>query len=114
MTEEDRLRIFSRDSYTCQECGATPGVGGLQIAHRIRQGKGKKNGTVKWIKSELFQRTLFIYSDKWIKKNIIDHPDNLVTTCSLKCNAKMNIFFNPVKRDKLLNQIIKKVLEGAA
>lgn len=108
MTEEDRLRIFSRDGYKCQECGATPGISGLQIAHRIRKGKG----SIQWISNELILKNIYGASDKFIRDYIINHPDNLVTTCSLKCNGKQNIFFNPVKRDKLLNQIIKKVLKN--
>lgn len=106
MNAEDRLNIFTRDNFTCQQCGKTLGINGLQIAHRIKQGNGSEENIRKYI----FYNHNLTMTLSWIRKNIINHPDNLVTTCCLKCNDKQNIFFKPVERDRLLKQIIDKVL----
>ena len=108
----DRMSIFVNDFFTCQVCGRQPGVENLQIAHRIRQGqKGGNNGTVNAVRKLLFKKTGEIFSTKRIMDEIIDNPKNLVTTCSLKCNAAVNIFFRKVDSEKLLEEIISEILE---
>ena len=91
MNEIDRYRIFIRDMFTCKRCNKRfhGWQGKLQIAHRIKQGEGSIN----WIRGELRKRGID-KSDKWIEDKIIDHPDNVVTVCSLTCNDSFNIFYN--------------------
>ena len=99
MTPETRNYVLMRDCYTCQRCGKNVYISQLQIAHRIKSGKG----TLNHIKKNFSVDKM---TDKDIKENIIDHPLNLVTTCSLRCNDSFNVFNNPVERDKLLNKIM--------
>ena len=107
MNEIDRYRIFIRDMFTCQNCGKrfSGWQGKLQIAHRIKQGEG----TLDWIEGELEKRSC-TRSRKWIQDNIIDHPDNTVTACSLACNDSFNLFYNRIEADKLLDKILNNVL----
>lgn len=66
----DRLDIFERDGFRCV-CGKSVyAYGTPQLAHRLPQRKHliKKYG-----------------------KDIIHHPVNLVSTCSLKCNASVSV-----------------------
>jgi hypothetical protein len=104
VNETDRYRIFIRDMFTCQQCGKRVGTRG-QIAHRIRQGVN----TTEWIKMKLFLEG-YEKSEKWIKDHIIDHPHNTVTTCCLACNGKMDITFNRIESEALLNRILDNVL----
>lgn len=105
MTEDDYKSIVVRDVFNCQQCGMTVNYDNCQLAHRIKSG----SGSVKYIENYLQSKQIY-KSKKFIQDTILSHPDNLVTTCSLKCNDKCNIFFNPVKRDELLENILKKVL----
>lgn len=102
--QESREQILARDLYTCQRCWMAPGIENLQIAHRIKQG----SGSIKHI--QLFWK---IYFDRYISKNyaeeILHHPLNLVTTCSESCNSSFNIFFSPVKVEKLLKRIYEEL-----
>ena len=103
----NREEIFCRDFYTCRVCGKPARYyNSAQIAHCIKQGKGSEDYIMSFIWNE-YQKDR---SRKWIRDNIINHPDNLKLTCSLKCNDRCNIFNNPVEREKLLKSIIKKVL----
>jgi len=82
---ELRETIFARDNWTCQACGGLARVHGTpQLAHRIS--KSKMN--------------LRKYGEA-----IINHPLNLVTVCSSRCNDAVNIGFNPEKVKDLLRQI---------
>ena len=104
-----RQEIFCRDFYTCRVCSKPARYyNSAQIAHCIKQGKGSEDYIMSFIQSE-FNKDV---SRKWIRDNIINHPDNLKLTCSLKCNDRCNIFNNPVEREKLLKSIIKKVLNS--
>lgn len=107
MNEIDRYRIFIRDMFTCQKCGKrfSGWQGNLQIAHRIKQGEG----TLDWIEGEIERRSC-TRSRKWIQDNIIDHPYNTVTACSLACNDSFNLFYNRIEADKLLDKILNNVL----
>lgn len=70
MDDEKRLEIFERDSFTCI-CGCSVMAHGTpQLAHRIPQRK------------HLFRK---------FGAEIIHHPINLVSTCSLECNASVSI-----------------------
>lgn len=93
--------VMIRDFYTCQNCGKTPSAYGLQIAHRIKQGKGSE----KYIKSWL-EKKGYDWTAKQIRDSIIDHPLNVCCACSLTCNDAMNIFFKPEAVEELLNKIM--------
>jgi 5-methylcytosine-specific restriction endonuclease McrA len=78
----DRIELFERDSWQCQVCGGpltTP-----QLAHRIGQRK----------------QFLKLYGSQ-----IIHHPLNLVSVCSLKCNAHVDISNRPADIADLVRQI---------
>ena len=100
----DRYGIFARDFFTCQRCGSAPGIKGLQIAHRIKQGVG----TEKYIK-QYTDRMGYNFTKTYIVKKIINHPYNLVTTCSLKCNDSFNIFNKTVEMNILIDKILKQL-----
>jgi hypothetical protein len=99
-----RISIFSRDFYTCQKCGKNKDMSQLQVAHRIRQGKGSE----KYIK-EFTDKLGLDLSKTFIRENIINHESNMTTTCSLECNASFNIFFKPLERDALLLRILEQL-----
>lgn len=63
---ETQVKVFVRDDWKCVVCGRP----GNQCAHILPQDKLHiaKYGT-----------------------EIIHHPENLLTTCSLKCNSKVEI-----------------------
>lgn len=82
---EQRAEIFKRDCYTCQHCRSSIfEYGTPQLAHRVAQTKAnlKKYG-----------------------KAVIHHPLNMVSACSLECNAAMNIGMNPGKVMSLVREI---------
>jgi 5-methylcytosine-specific restriction endonuclease McrA len=80
----DRVDIFERDEWTCQVCGNSLTAGTPQLAHRIGQ------------------RKMFL---KMYGKEIIHHPTNLVSVCSLECNAKVDISNRPEEVKKLVEEI---------
>lgn len=94
---DNYYKVMVRDNFTCQICGNTPGMSGLQLAHKIRQG----SGTEKMISDRAG------HTKKYVRDKIINHQDNLVTVCSLKCNDACNIYFNDVEREKLLTELLK-------
>lgn len=106
MIDPDKyLSILERDNFTCQECGKKfQATGSVQLAHRIKKGKGSENYVLKFYYQNFGQSISLKMA-----REILNHPDNLVSVCSLKCNDRQNIFFNPVERDKLLLKIIGKV-----
>jgi len=97
MNRETRMKVIIRDMYSCQRCGKQPGLNGLQVAHRIHDGKETMAG----LKNRYPDK-----DKKWIQDNILDHPLNLVTTCSLKCNSSYNIWFNDEAVEELLTAIV--------
>ena len=102
MKKETRDYVLSRDGYICQQCRILCSPYQLQIAHRIKKGKG----TLNHIKKNFVVDNM---TDNDIKDKIIDNPMNLVTTCSLRCNDSMNIFYKPVERDSLIKKIIESL-----
>jgi len=103
MTPDQRERIISRDFWTCQRCGATPDPSRLQVAHRMHQGKS----TEKYINKILIREHGEYKTMTWIRNNIVDHPLNCVTTCSLECNGSFNVLFKPVECKKVLDSILE-------
>jgi 5-methylcytosine-specific restriction endonuclease McrA len=103
MNRETRMKVIIRDMYTCQVCGKQPSLTGLQIAHRIKSGKGTEK-YIQFFLESVCHKELFL---KEIREQIIDHPKNLVTTCSLRCNDACNIFNNQVERDKLIIELLQ-------
>lgn len=97
MNKDIRMYVIVRDMFSCQRCGKQPSLNGLQIAHRIHNGKESMNG----LKARYPEK-----DRKWIQDNILDHPLNLVTTCSLRCNDSYNIWFNDEAVEELLTAIV--------
>jgi hypothetical protein len=84
--QEQRLNIFIRDHWLCRVCGK-PIVGNdnlPQLAHRIAQTKAnlRKYGA-----------------------DVIHHPLNMMSVCSLRCNSACNIGNRPGEVAELINQI---------
>ena len=65
---EQREFIFARDCWICQSCGRPAREGQAQLAHVIS--KSRFN--------------LVKYGDE-----VINHPFNLKTACSLECNSRL-------------------------
>lgn len=90
--EEKRQEIFARDGYLCRECGrSVHAFGTAQLAHRIAQTKSNK------AKYGL---------------EVIHHPLNLASVCSLRCNDAQNIGFNPEACRELVEEIKKEIELG--
>ena len=80
----DRLEIFERDNFQCV-CGKSVyAYGTPQLGHVVPQ------------------RKHFL---KRYGKEIIHHPMNLVSTCSLKCNASVSIGGKPLEIAELVEKI---------
>jgi 5-methylcytosine-specific restriction endonuclease McrA len=91
--EEKRQEIFRRDFFLCTHCGLSIFRHGTpQLAHLISQGKAniEKYG-----------------------EEIIHHPMNTASTCSLYCNSRKNIGMNPEKTKELVQQITDYIIECA-
>jgi 5-methylcytosine-specific restriction endonuclease McrA len=89
---EQRAEIFKRDCYTCQHCGLSVfQYGTPQLAHLIAQTKANL---------------------KRYGKAVIHHPLNMASTCSLECNAAMNIGMNPGKVKALVREIESVIDKG--
>lgn len=87
--QEQRQEIFRRDGYTCQHCGESIyRFGTQQIAHRIGQGKANV---------------------KRYGKEVIHHPLNMASVCSLACNDAMNIGFSTKQADELAEKIKREL-----
>lgn len=87
--KDERVAIFKRDRWTCQACGRSVYIhGSPQLAHAIANTKANR---------------------KKYGSEIIDHPLNRKAVCCLKCNDKMNIGFNPVESEKLVDRILAQI-----
>ena len=93
--QEQRLEIFRRDGWVCQNCGmrlshprAVP-----QIAHILNQNK---------------------VNIKLYGKELIHHPLNLKSACGLLCNQKLSIYgkYGTIQKhvEKIQKAIDDKVL----
>lgn len=104
ITGDYRYKLFARDFFTCQACGAT-NRGQLTLAHRIKSGSGSEQ----YIKA-FIRLNYKIEASKRMIDSIIDHEYNLTTACAGRCNSLFNIFFDPMARDMLLHTIIKNII----
>jgi len=78
--------VFNRDGWRCRVCNRPVNFATAQLAHRIPQSKAmiKKYG-----------------------KEIIHHPGNLLTTCSLECNNKVQVNY-----EKRQLEIVYEIVHG--
>jgi len=98
MTERDSYRIsetkkavFERDGYRCGHCGLSIYRNGTpQCAHRIAATESNK---------------------KKYGESVVHHISNLVATCSLFCNGKINIGFKTAEAEKLADKIRDELLK---
>jgi 5-methylcytosine-specific restriction endonuclease McrA len=88
--QEIRLKIFKRDKFICQYCGKPIAYGQPQVAHQIPQRK--------------------MYLKKY-GKEIIHHPNNLKSVCSLKCNSHFDLGIKDELIKNKVQEIIKKIEE---
>jgi 5-methylcytosine-specific restriction endonuclease McrA len=89
MTSEKRLNILKRDKFICRVCGKHLGFSNQpQIAHRIKNSK----------------MYLKLYGDE-----VINHPYNLVSTCSTRCNASVDIGYKSELVKELVEKIVKDI-----
>ena len=95
--DDQKLFIYERDNWQCQVCG-NPNQSVLTIAHRIRQGKGTEKYLRKYLQTNFSKNTI---------DEIVNNPLNMCLACAGACNSKVDITFNPVKVEKLLNEILK-------
>ena len=90
--EELRQKIFERDGWKCRICGKSIYKNGVpQLAHRIGQG---------------------IQQRKKYGNEIIYHPLNMWSVCSLECNAKADITRNTIEREFLIDSILADTDKG--
>ncbi len=81
---EKKERIYYARGGVCEFCRKSVTLAECQLAHRIPKSK------------------MFL---KMFGKEVIHSADNLALTCSLKCNASVNIGSNPGAITKLLGEI---------
>jgi len=86
MNDDTRLEIFKRDGWRCKVCGRPLYVAPhRQLAHKIKQSK---------------------YNLKKYGKDVIHHPLNMVSTCCLKCNAKVDLGV----KEELIKELVDKII----
>lgn len=97
---ESKKAIFARDNWRCQfpDCDVR-GQENLQVAHRIKQGKGSEDYVMVFWYDQYGQSISRKYA-----QHIINHPFNMVASCP-QHNDAFNIFYKPEERDALLEKI---------
>ena len=85
--EEKKKRIYFNSMGQCEICRRPISLHTSQIAHKIGQTK----------------RNLKKYG-----KGVIHDEANLALVCSLKCNSKVDISFNPGEVQKVLEKIVEE------
>lgn len=85
--DDTRLYCFKRDAWRCVHCGKYLYTAPQrQLAHKIKKSK---------------------YNLKKYGAEIIHHPMNMDSTCSLSCNAKSDLGV----KDELIKHLVKKIRE---
>lgn len=101
---DTKLRIFSRDLYRCQYKGCTvSGIGRIELAHRIKQGKGSIQYIIAWVYERHHRFISHGEAEEYLHNDL-----NLVTSCR-EHNDYFNCFFDPVATESLLKKIEKKL-----
>ena len=86
--KDERVAIFKRDRWTCQACGRSVYIHGTpQLAHAIANTRQTERSTAETSRS----------------------PTEPEGRHALKCNDKMNIGFNPVESEKLVDRILAQI-----
>jgi hypothetical protein len=90
--QENRIRMMVERGCKCEVCGKQLHLGNLQLAHRIPKTKGYL---------------------KQYGKEVIHHPLNLATVCSLECNSRVLLDpkTHPIEAKELIERI-KEELHG--
>ena len=88
--KNQRLVALAKCGNVCEVCGKQLPHSNWQGAHRIAN-------------TEMNRK-------KW-GSFIIDHPENIAIVCSLGCNHKCNIGYNPGACLRLVQKIVKQELE---
>ena len=104
MNPKTRYTVAIKSNGVCI-CGKLITPDTLQIAHKIHKGKQAENHIIKY----LDRKHSKIYSRKWISDNILENPMNLVAVCSPACNDLCNLFFKPIARDELIDEIMESL-----
>ena len=86
--QENRLRLMIDRGCKCEVCGNPLHLGNLQLAHRIPKSKSYL---------------------KQYGKEVIHHPLNLATVCSLKCNDA--VLLDPKTHPIEAQELIEKIKE---
>lgn len=90
---EQWQRIYRRDRGTCQHCGKDANrIGSPQLAHVIADTKVMRK----------------IYG-----RDVLEHDMNKKLTCSLACNALVQVTNSPIERDALAADIQDAIRQGA-
>jgi len=91
--QENRIRLMVERGCKCEVCGKHLDITNLQLAHRIPQTKGylKRYG-----------------------KEVLHHPMNLATVCSLKCNdaVLLDPKTHPIEARELIEKIKEELKNG--
>jgi len=91
--QENRIRLMVERGCKCEVCGKPLHLGNLQLAHICPATKGylKKYG-----------------------KEVIHHPLNLATVCSLKCNdaVLLDPKTHPIEAKELIEKIKEELKNG--
>ncbi|MDA3900041.1 MAG: hypothetical protein PF637_05925 [Spirochaetes bacterium] len=98
---DTKMKVFTRDGFTCQKCKKMFEFSDLELAHRIMKGKAARRYIRSWYQERFFE----VLSEADIDR-IIHHPLNLVTSCK-KCNSSFNCFNNYCETEILLTKIIR-------
>ena len=87
--QENRIRLMVERGCKCEVCGKPLHLGNLQLAHICPATKGylKKYG-----------------------KDVIHHPLNLATVCSLKCNDA--VLLDPKTHPIEARELIRRIEDG--
>jgi hypothetical protein len=85
--QESRLEIFKRDKFKCHCGNAITRYGTPQLGHRIKQSKCN----------------LSKYG-----KEIIHHPLNMTSCCSIACNARVDLGF----KEELIRELVEKITKN--